>query len=83
MAQRLAAADTDADLGVDLSCVACGHDWRAAFDVAEHVWSDVDTAARRLLLDVHRLACAYGWREPDVLALSAARRHYYLELVDR
>jgi hypothetical protein len=83
VAARLADADPDADLGVDLSCAACGHRWRAPFDVAEHVWADVDAGARRLLLDVHRLACAYGWREPDVLALSAARRQYYLELVDR
>ncbi len=30
---------------------------------------------------VHALARAYGWREADVLAMSEARRHFYLELV--
>ncbi len=83
VARRLAAADPSADLALDLTCAACGHGWRAPFDVSEHVWVDVDVAARRLLGDVHRLACAYGWREPDVLALSGPRRRYYLELVDR
>jgi hypothetical protein len=34
-----------------------------------------------LLTEVHRLAQAYGWREAEILALSEARRHAYLELV--
>jgi hypothetical protein len=83
VAGRLAAADPGADPALDLTCAACGCGWRAPFDVAEHVWGDVDAAARRLFGEVHRLACAYGWREPDVLALSPARRRHYLDLVDR
>lgn len=82
VAGRLAAADPSAEPALDLTCAACGCGWRAPFDVAEHVWADVDAAARRLLGEVHRLACAYGWREPDVLALSPARRRHYLDLVD-
>ena len=40
----------------------------------------LDAWARATLLDVHLLATAYGWSEPEVLALSALRRRYYLEL---
>jgi hypothetical protein len=34
-----------------------------------------------LLRDVHTLASAYGWKEDEVLHLTPARRHAYLELV--
>jgi hypothetical protein len=33
------------------------------------------------LLDVDALARAYGWSEPQVLALSATRRAAYLQLI--
>ena len=38
--------------------------------------------AKRLLMDVHLLARAYGWSEAEVLALSPARRRFYLEMVE-
>jgi hypothetical protein len=31
---------------------------------------------------VHLLARAYGWRETDILALSARRRQSYIELIE-
>jgi hypothetical protein len=34
-----------------------------------------------LLRDIHELARAYHWREPDVLQLSHARRKQYLALI--
>jgi hypothetical protein len=33
------------------------------------------------LREVHTLAWAYGWREADILAMSPARRQFYIELV--
>ena len=45
------------------------------------VWAEVDAAAQRLLHEVDVLARAYGWTEPEVLALSEARRAAYLRLV--
>ena len=50
-------------------------------DLLDCAWTVVEAHARRLLGEVHRLARAYGWREHDVLALGAARRAAYLELV--
>jgi hypothetical protein len=44
------------------------------------VWAEVDVRARRLLADVATLARTYGWTEPEVLALSEARRAAYLRL---
>ncbi|MFB0632920.1 hypothetical protein [Streptomyces sp. AB3(2024)] len=81
VAAALPAVDPGADIRLDLTCALCGHGWAAPFDVAAHLWADVDACARGLLGDVHTLARAYGWREKEVLALSAARRRFYLEAV--
>jgi hypothetical protein len=44
------------------------------------VWTELRAHARRLLREVDVLARAYGWTEPDVLALDERRRAAYLEL---
>ena len=76
---ELDALDPGAAPSVELDCPDCGRRWSAPFELAEFVWSEVDRFARRVLSDVHTLARAYGWREPDVLALSPARRSFYLQ----
>jgi hypothetical protein len=73
--------DPQADIGFAMSCLSCGHQWRATFDIVAFFWSEIDAWARRLLREVHILASAYGWREPDILGLSATRRRIYLEMV--
>lgn len=69
------------DLG--LTCPECGHLWRVPFDVVSYLWAEIDGWACRTLREVHLLASAYGWRENDILALSAWRRHAYLEMSGR
>jgi predicted RNA-binding Zn-ribbon protein involved in translation (DUF1610 family) len=76
----VAAAIETTRTSVALDCPACGHAWLADVDVAEVFWAEVTAEARRLLHEVAALARAYGWREADVLAMSAARRRAYLEL---
>jgi hypothetical protein len=80
LAARMAEADPQADVELVLSCPACGHAWNASFDVASFLWSELDAWTRRTLHDVHVLASAYGWSEPEILALGP-RRQLYLELV--
>jgi len=75
----LDALDPQAAWTIDLDCPSCGAAWAASVDVTEFVWSEVDRFARRLLSDIHTLAAAYGWREADVLAVSPARRRFYLQ----
>lgn len=77
--EQLDAMDPQAAPAIDLDCPSCQASWPAPFDIAGFVWSEVDSFARRLLYDVHTLATAYGWREPDVLAVSPARRRFYLQ----
>jgi len=73
-------ADPSAEITLDIACPECGTRTPAALDITSYLWTELDAWARDLLLDVHLLATAYGWTEPDILALSPARRRYYLEL---
>jgi hypothetical protein len=76
---QLDAMDPQAAPAIDLDCPTCQANWPAPFDIAEFVWTEVERFAHRLLHDVHTLATAYGWSEPDVLAISPARRRFYLQ----
>lgn len=79
---RLEAMDPWADLRLALTCEACGHSWSTGLDIGRLLWDEIDARARAVLAEVHRLASAYGWSESEILALTAARRAAYLDLVD-
>jgi hypothetical protein len=80
IAEAVEAADPGADVTLNISCPECGQATRAELDIASYLWTELDAWARDVLLDVHLLATAYGWSEPEILALSPVRRRYYLEL---
>jgi hypothetical protein len=81
VAARMAAADPQADVQLDVDCPSCAHAWREPFDIVTFFWSELAVFARRLLAEVHELASAYGWSEEQILNLSPARRNAYLEMV--
>lgn len=66
---------------IAVGCPDCAATTTAALDVGVLLWSELAARATALLRDVHLLATAYGWTEPEVLALSPQRRAAYLELV--
>lgn len=78
---RMRELDPQADVALDVTCPACAHAWREPFDIAAFLWSELSAAARRLLLEVHQLAAAYGWSEGEILRLSPARRNAYIEML--
>ncbi|MGA6158598.1 hypothetical protein ACPEIC_35200 [Stenotrophomonas sp. NPDC087984] len=80
LAEAAQHADPAADVTLNVACPECGEATRAELDIASYLWAELDHWARDLLLDVHLLATAYGWSEPQILALSPLRRRYYLEL---
>jgi hypothetical protein len=82
LAAKLVEVDPVADLSFGLSCPACSHGWSASFDITNYFWRELSAMARTMLEDVHLLATAYGWREDDVLAMSAARRAFYLSRIN-
>jgi hypothetical protein len=73
--------DPLADIRLACVCPECGTGWSAPLDVVAFLWAEIADYAVRLLHDVHVLATGYGWREPDILALSSERRRAYLNLV--
>lgn len=80
IAMQMASTDPGADVELAFECPDCGHHWQEMFDIAAFFWRELRAWAQRTLRDVHVLARAYGWSEPDVLALSPTRRQIYLEL---
>lgn len=73
--------DPAADINLSLSCEDCGHSWLADFNIGTLLWDEIDVRARALLAEVHSLAQAYGWTEPEIFALSQQRRAAYLDMV--
>lgn len=62
-------------------CPDCGTDNDVVIDAIGLAWAAIEDRARALLDDVVGLASAFGWSEPEVLAIPAERRRAYLELV--
>lgn len=79
--EQMLQLDPQAEVQLTLNCPACEHSWSVLFDITTFVWAEISSQARRLLREVHLLATAYGWQEADILAMSAIRRQFYLELV--
>lgn len=78
---RMAEADPQADLCLNVACCGCGNQWAVTFDIVSFLWTEIEAWAGRLIHDVHLLASAYGWSEREILSLSAVRRQMYLEMV--
>lgn len=79
--ERVAQVDRQANVQLNLTCPACSHRWLTAFDIASFLWSEITDWAQRLLGEIHTIASAYGWRETDILGMSAQRRRFYLEMI--
>jgi hypothetical protein len=81
LAEAIAERDPLAGPEFTLNCPACQHSWRAVFDIVSFFWTEIEAQAKRLLGEVHTLARIYGWHEAEILALSSARRQFYLEMI--
>ncbi|HEY2012478.1 MAG TPA: hypothetical protein VGH38_03205 [Bryobacteraceae bacterium] len=79
--ERLASADPMAETRLTFLCAVCAHRWEETLDMAAFLWSEVEARARRLLLEIHTLASAYGWTEDQILSVSDRRRAFYLDMV--
>jgi hypothetical protein len=80
-ARRMAEADPQAEVLLDLACPRCGQSSQAPFEIENYLWTELDRWARERLHDVHAIAQTYGWSEADILAMSATRRRTYLDLI--
>ena len=78
--ESMTAGDPVVDITFEVHCAACGASSAVLFDIAQFLWSEIETLAHRLLNEVAQLARAFGWREQDILAMSPARRGAYLAM---
>jgi hypothetical protein len=70
-----------AEMRCTVECPSCSCREVLDFDIARFLWTEVQSAARRLLGEIHELASAYGWSEHDIVGMSPTRRRAYLELL--
>ncbi|HEV2172241.1 MAG TPA: hypothetical protein VGR71_01685 [Nitrospira sp.] len=79
--ERMASADPLAETRLTLHCPKCENDWEETLDIVSFLWAEIEARARRLFLEIHTLASAYGWTETEILSLSENRRARYVEMV--
>jgi hypothetical protein len=79
--EKLAEADSLAEIQIGFRCPECDADFEEALDIGSFLWSEIESAARQLFDDIHLLASAYGWTEDEVLRLSSMRREAYVRRV--
>lgn len=66
---------------VTIECPACGVTSEHETSLTDCALTVLQRAQQRVIEEVHVLARAYGWREPDILALPSWRRARYLGLI--
>lgn len=81
IAAEMERADPQANVQLHLDCVDCGHRWWTTFDIVPFLWTEIDNLAWGLLYEVCALAQAFGWREDDILKMSAHRRQLYRQMI--
>jgi hypothetical protein len=81
VAEKMALADPLAEIALGFECPVCQHTSEEALDLCSFLWAEIETRAKRLLLEVHALATTYGWAESAILAMSDVRRVTYLQMV--
>ena len=81
VATRMGEIDGAGNVQLLLNCPQCAHAAETIFDIELFFWKEINAWATRILREVHQLASAYGWREIDVLNMSAWRRQVYLNLI--
>jgi hypothetical protein len=79
--ERMALADPLAETRLTLHCPKCENDWEETLDIVAFLWAEIEAHSRRLLLEIHTLASAYGWSETEILSLGEVRRTRYVEMV--
>jgi hypothetical protein len=79
--QKMTLADPMAETRLTIQCPSCGNESDEALDIVTFLWAEIESRARRLLVEIHAIARAYGWTEKEILSLSDSRRALYLEMV--
>jgi hypothetical protein len=63
-------------------CAECGHVHTVQFDIQSYVLNAIVAERRRLLLEINRIAKAYGWTLDEILSLSRSDRRQIVEIIE-
>lgn len=74
----LSEADPLGDLELRAECPGCGAPITVPLTLETFLLDELSRAVTRLLDEIHVLAFAYHWTEPEIMALPEARRRHYL-----
>ncbi len=70
-------------LELETECAVCGYSFSLALDLEQQLLALLLQQQQRLLRQIHTLAANYHWNESEIMALSVARRHHYLGLLQQ
>ena len=82
IAAALSEHDPLVDFTVSCECPDCGQPADIAIDLEGVALGRLAAVRRALLVDVHVLASAYGWAEPEILAIPPQRRARYRAFIE-
>jgi hypothetical protein len=81
LSEGVAQADPLASIEIALACPECEAAWSEPLHIIDVLWTELKARCDRLVMEIGRLAQAFGWSEQDILAMSGRRRQRYLELL--
>src|SRR6266516_6784137 len=70
VSEMMADADPMAEIQLALDCPKCGNASNEVLEIVTFLLSNIDATARRLLWEIHAIACQYGWTQGEILSLS-------------
>ncbi|MCP5107883.1 MAG: hypothetical protein GY950_31130 [bacterium] len=70
------------DMDLDLNCSECQTLQRVHFDIQSYLLTTIKLEQKQFVVEVHRLACAYGWGLNEILGLSRSSRKAFVALVE-
>ena len=82
VAEHMEQQDPLALIEIGLKCADCAHEWTRLFVPYKVLWPKVDQMAKHLLTEIAKLTRNYGWTEEYILGMSAAKREFYVDLLD-
>ena len=69
------------NLTLDTNCPECGREFVLPFDLAEFVFTELQTSREALYREVHCLAYHYHWSEHEIMSLPRTKRRHYITLL--
>jgi hypothetical protein len=78
----IARLDGQAEITLQVTCVACGGAFSVIFDTASYLIQELEVGMRQLLREVHLLAYHYHWSPTEILGMSTRRRRQFLRLLE-